>query len=341
MPARMRVLVAFLLAGCYPSRPDPPEAPERPVPIDNINSRFDDFNAADMSPYWLHRLAFSSNRGSEGKQLDIYDTQLGWHGGKMHADSEPTVFLPSLMSDRDERGPLALGAYDSDTSWSTGWFVFASDRDGGAGGFDLYALPCSSWQPHRELPCSDYESGRPGYEAVPEPALVALALNSPRDDAYLSRAFADRRMLFASNRDAPDAASMKSMDIYAATWSDQATLADAPQSVTRVDALSSPADDSAPSVWRSYDRKSAAEMVFVSDRPGGQGEHDIYCSRYDEKAGTWSTPKNLGPRINSAKDEYRPILLELNTTRFLVFSSTRDGGQGGYDLYIVGYPGCR
>lgn len=344
MKRALALVAVVALAACYPRRPDPPNAPVLPVPIAGINSPYDDFNAADMSPYWLHRLAFSSNRGSRGAQLDIYDVQLGWHGGKMHADSEPVLFLPALMSDRDERGPLAFGQAEWDGGYGyKPWFAFASDRDGGAGGFDLYALHCEgSWHAHRELPCADYESGRPGYEGAPKPPLVALAaLNSPRDDAYLSTPYADRRVLFASNRDAPDAPSMKQMDLYAASWADGNTITDPPSSITRVDALSSPADDSAPSVWRPRDRESGAEMVFVSDRPGGQGEHDIYCSRYDEKSDAWSAPKNLGPRINSAKDEYRPIIFELNTTRFLVFSSTREGGQGGYDLYVVGYPGCR
>ncbi len=341
-----------LVAGCPFSarRPDPPEAPDQPVPIRGINTPYDDFNSADMTMYTRHRFAFSSNRGSEGKQFDIYDTQLEWTNDRLASISAPTVFLPTLMSDRDERGPIAIASYDWDDSWTDRtWLSWASDREGGAGGFDLYALPCSgSTHSHRELPCADANANAKATDSptsapsAATPELVPLAaLASPRDDAYLSRPFAPRRVLFASNRDVADAPSMRAMDIYTARWAETGTLVDAPQAIARVDELSSPADDTAPYVVRAQDRAQPVEMVFVSDRAGGQGAHDIYCARYDAKTERWSAPKNLGRNINSAKDEYRPIVFELNSTRFLVFSSTRDGGQGGYDLYVVDYPGCR
>jgi hypothetical protein len=243
------------------------------------------------------------------------------------------VFMPTRMSEADERGPLAFNTFD----WNSGWaehvtLAWSSNRDGGAGGFDLYAIDCrASWQAHRTLPCVGAIGGTPDLRRL-------AGLSSARDDLYLSKAFADRRVLFASNRDAPE--DTTATDIYAARWSDTAEFLDAPSSIARVAELSTPSDDTAPYVWRPMERNGSAEMVFVSDRPGGLGEHDIYCARYDEKTDRWSAPKNLGASINSARDEYRPIVFELNTTRFLVFSSTREGGQGGYDLYIVGYPGC-
>ncbi len=334
---RMRALCAVVLfAGCPHSYRgvEPPTAPERPVPIEGVNSPFDDFNSADMRLFTDHRFAFSSNRGSQGAHLDIYEVQLHWsEDKKLVAVTEPVVFAPTLMSDRDERGPVAFSGDDWDNSYSASRLVWASNREGSAG-FDLYSIACGgNWHPHRGLPCGD--------DASTTPELVPLAgLNSPRDDAYLSVPFAPRRVLFSSNRDSGDAASMTAMDIYTATWPEKATLAEAPSVIARVAELSSDADDSAPYVWRSRDRSQPVEMVFVSDRAGGQGEHDIYCSRFDATSETWSAPNSLGATINSEKDEYRPIVFEINQTRFLVFSSTRDGGQGGYDLYVVGYPGC-
>ena len=38
-------------------------------------------------------------------------------------------------------------------------------------------------------------------------------------------------------------------------------------------------------------------LLFTSDRPGGVGGYDIYVSRKID--GIWSTPKNLGPKVNS------------------------------------------
>jgi hypothetical protein len=77
-------------------------------------------------------------------------------------------------------------------------------------------------------------------------------------------------------------------------------------------------------------------MVFISDRPGGQGGEDIYYSEYID--GKWSAPINVGPRINTASNEYRPILPDLSNFnyRLMIFSSNRPGGKGGYDLYMTG-----
>jgi Tol biopolymer transport system component len=45
-------------------------------------------------------------------------------------------------------------------------------------------------------------------------------------------------------------------------------------------------------------------IVFTSDRPGGQGENDLYLSVLKDT--TWSQPRNLGPTINSAGSECCP-----------------------------------
>jgi hypothetical protein len=320
-------LIAVLLAGCpfYSRRPDPPKAPKTPTAIAGINSPFDDFNSADMSMYWRQQLVFSTNRGSKGAQFDLYQTNISFRTDTAQA-SEPTPFVPALMSEQDERGPIAIGRSEwTGQGDSAVWFALASNREGGAGGLDLYAAECRGFSPHREGPCAD------ATELAP-----LAALNSPADDAYLSRPFAPRSVLFASNREGS-----RGMDIYTARWDEGKALADPPAQITLVEELSGEGDDTAPFVTRptgATDDKDA-ELVFVSARPGGSGEHDIYCSRREQ--GRWTGPKNLGPKINSARDEYRPIIIEVNTTRFLIFSSTREGGRGGYDLYIVGYPGCR
>lgn len=74
-------------------------------------------------------------------------------------------------------------------------------------------------------------------------------------------------------------------------------------------------------------------LVFLSDRPRGLGGWDIYRSILRD--GHWTPAVNLGPRINSPHDEYRPVLSSDMQSQFLVFSSDRPGGQGGFDLYIV------
>lgn len=75
---------------------------------------------------------------------------------------------------------------------------------------------------------------------------------------------------------------------------------------------------------------SKGTLCFNSTRPGGIGEHDIYCAaRSDMK---WSEPKNLGPAINSPSTDGAAHIAADET--FIVFGSDRSGGFGGDDLYI-------
>jgi hypothetical protein len=94
--------------------------------------------------------------------------------------------------------------------------------------------------------------------------------------------------------------------------------------------LNSEGNDHAPSVFGDL-------LVFASDRPGGFGGYDLYYSKNIN--GTWSSPVNFGERINSASDEFRPIIY-FDHGRFenllMIFSSDRPGGKGGFDLYYVG-----
>ncbi len=71
-------------------------------------------------------------------------------------------------------------------------------------------------------------------------------------------------------------------------------------------------------------------MYFASDMPGGLGGVDIYKStrRTD---GTWSTPVNAGPSVNSPNNDMFPFVHEDN---LLFFASDRPGGKGGMDIYV-------
>jgi hypothetical protein len=95
------------------------------------------------------------------------------------------------------------------------------------------------------------------------------------------------------------------------------------------DSINSPDDDRCPFIYKNI-------MVFTSDRSGGLGGYDLYYSIL--KGGKWSSPVNFGPRINTASDEFRPVIgYDPDfTNKFLMFSSNRPGGKGGYDLYFTG-----
>jgi outer membrane protein OmpA-like peptidoglycan-associated protein len=70
-------------------------------------------------------------------------------------------------------------------------------------------------------------------------------------------------------------------------------------------------------------------LYFASDMPGGYGKTDIwYCLLRDD--GTWSTPVNCGPLVNSAEDEGFP---EVGTDGNLYFASKGHIGMGGFDIF--------
>jgi outer membrane protein OmpA-like peptidoglycan-associated protein/tetratricopeptide (TPR) repeat protein len=74
-----------------------------------------------------------------------------------------------------------------------------------------------------------------------------------------------------------------------------------------------------------------AILYFVSDMPGGLGETDLYFSR-KQADGTWGTPVNLGPRINTAGKEMFP---SMTPKGMLHFSSAGHPGMGGLDIFAA------
>lgn len=69
-------------------------------------------------------------------------------------------------------------------------------------------------------------------------------------------------------------------------------------------------------------------------------EKNISTTFYWNATSGWTSITNLGSKINSSEDEYRPMVLDVdgnsNFKRVIFFSSNRDGGLGGYDLYYSG-----
>ncbi len=71
-------------------------------------------------------------------------------------------------------------------------------------------------------------------------------------------------------------------------------------------------------------------MYFVSDMPGGFGGTDIYVVQYN--GGTFGTPVNLGPEINTAGNEMFPYVDERGN---LYFSSDGHPGLGDLDIFYA------
>ncbi|MFN5846849.1 MAG: OmpA family protein, partial [Chitinophagales bacterium] len=72
-------------------------------------------------------------------------------------------------------------------------------------------------------------------------------------------------------------------------------------------------------------------LFFASDRAGGRGGYDLNMSFYNTRTLTFSTPRNLGGKINTPKDDITPYYH--TPTNTLYFSSNGRGGKGGHDVY--------
>jgi len=71
-------------------------------------------------------------------------------------------------------------------------------------------------------------------------------------------------------------------------------------------------------------------VYFVSDRPGGFGDRDIYVSKRDEK-GRWGKAENLGQTINTEYGEEGIFMHPDGKT--IYFSSQGHNSLGGYDIF--------
>ncbi|GJM31675.1 MAG: hypothetical protein DHS20C18_06760 [Saprospiraceae bacterium] len=78
------------------------------------------------------------------------------------------------------------------------------------------------------------------------------------------------------------------------------------------------------------------KLFFASNMPGGFGGMDLY---FVEKRGEiWSQPINLGPEVNTIKNEVFPFIHESGA---LFFASDGHPGFGGLDLFMIDLGGRR
>ncbi|HTO15140.1 MAG TPA: hypothetical protein VLZ83_05190 [Edaphocola sp.] len=74
---------------------------------------------------------------------------------------------------------------------------------------------------------------------------------------------------------------------------------------------------------------SETALYFSSNRPGGYGGMDIWVSYFEN--GRWQEPVNLGPNINTNRDEIAPVMAADGKTFF--FASNGWPGFGGFDIF--------
>jgi hypothetical protein len=86
--------------------------------------------------------------------------------------------------------------------------------------------------------------------------------------------------------------------------------------------------------WESQPSISAdgKKLFFSSNRPGGTGGKDLWYSVMDDR-NQWSSPVNMGDKINTDGDEMSPFIHFDGKT--LYFASDGRTGLGGFDIYMT------
>ncbi len=290
--------------------------PDSLIVLSDINSDYDDYNSDIHQLSGVRPIVFSSNRGSQGGQFDLVHGVFAYNfvqeNGNFFLFSEiaPDPFLSQLVSKvntaGDDLGPYRL--YSPIDGYE--YLVVSSENE--VGDLDFH-----------------YTKNLPWFgTSVPEIADVKplTLLNFASNDAYFCFNTAQDTVYFCSDAGGSFDIWMypKETEQSIDDWFSQEVI-----SPVKVESVSSAADDKCPYIYRKI-------MVFSSDREGGFGGFDLYYSLFQN--GVWGTPVNFGPGINTSSDEYRPILGgdENFTNMFLLFSSDRPGGKGGFDLYFRG-----
>lgn len=290
--------------------------PDTVVNISALNSQYDDYNTDLQMFSGSSQVIFSSNRNSQGAQFDIIQAALGFQFTRVDGLFNITAgittdpFLTRLLSKANTSGN-DFGPYRFFSS-KDGYEYMVLASVNNSGNLDFYYL--------RNRP----QSG----SSIPEiegPAPISL-LNTSSDDAYFCLDLEQDSVYFSSNK-------AGNFDIYIQkkpsesdmkTWFSQSFAESA-----KADSINSTGDDKCPMVHKKI-------MVFASNRTGGLGGYDLYYSLF--RKGKWSSPVNMGPGINTQYDEYRPVIGYHPDFKnyFLMFSSNRPQGKGGFDLYFTG-----
>lgn len=290
--------------------------PDTTIIMSDINSPFDDFNTSLFHLYGNISLIFSSNRGSSGGQFDLVQGLLSFTFDQTNADFElgaeiyEDAFLAKLINAANTTGD-DLGPYQLFSTVDGFEYLLLSSVNG-SGNLDFYFL--------KNIPV--FGNNLPD---VSGPTAIKL-LNTSSDDVYISLDANQDSAYYSSNVEGNFEIFLKSKSLETPldTWFNGDYTAG-----TKVDSINSAGEDKCPCVFRKA-------MVFASNRSGGLGGYDLYYSIF--RKGKWSSTVNFGPEVNTSFDEYRPVLGTdpEYKNNFMIFSSNRPGGQGGYDLYFRG-----
>jgi hypothetical protein len=95
-------------------------------------------------------------------------------------------------------------------------------------------------------------------------------------------------------------------------------------------AINSDSNESAPTF-----SPDGHHLYFHSFKTGGCGGADLYVARRQQKRDAlgWEPAENLGCVVNSTANDAGPTIFEDGDVTTLLFTSTRPGGPGDFDIY--------
>lgn len=313
-------IMTLLLTGCFWDDNDLiiekiVTVSQIPVNLSSLNSEYDDYNS-DLD--WIRdkRIIFSSNRYRHGKDFDLIYRNL-----KITEDPETKEItievsefetphywekiFRNINTSGNEFGPNFTG------SGGEALFMYSTENNSKQ---DIQFLNLSAWY------AAEYDD----FDTIPK---KIPKINEYDDDLYPTLSSDKKNLIFCSNRND------NVFNIYNAAFNNEITTESLIngdiRSIEMINALSSSSDDKCPFIGENE------MMVFASNREGGYGGYDLWYSFYIN--GQWTEPRNFGSEINTDKDEFRPITFEMFKRHFMIFSSNRAGGLGGFDLYAVEY----
>ena len=161
-----------------------------------------------------------------------------------------------------------------------------------------------------------------GSWSFPKPINITDWYNKDKDQVDFYLANSGKTLLIAAQRDG----SMGGLDLYV-SFLQQFGIWSKPLNIGKN--INTKGQEFAP--FLASDDKT---LYFASDGRGGYGKTDIFMSkRLDSTWTHWSTPKNLGPNINSkSRDEYYTVAAQ---GRYAYLVSDRTGVEGSRDIYRI------
>lgn len=170
-------------------------------------------------------------------------------------------------------------------------------------------------EPFTQLFCLDHKQNGD----LSKPLLFSRILNTKHNEGHVAFSPDEHTIYFTrSKRD-----NSKNYQLYSATLE-----RNSPGNWKNEKQLTENTDFSVENPHVSADGK---RIYFASNKPGGFGGYDLYLANI-KADGTIGTPINLGPKVNSDKDEKYPFLTKDGSQ--LYFSSNGHGTLGGFDVFV-------